>query len=84
VNVQIERLRADVCCYHEATVGAGLPVLCTLADLVETGDRVVRIEGILSGTLSFLFNSFSAPDNARSFSDLVREAKDRGYTVRSP
>lgn len=45
--------------YHEATVGAGLPVLSTLTDLVKTGDEIIKIEGIFSGTLSYLFNNFS-------------------------
>jgi len=45
--------------YHESSVGAGLPVLSTLKDLVETGDEVQKIEGVFSGTMSFLFNSFS-------------------------
>ena len=71
-----------MCCYHEATVGAGLPVLTTLTDLVDTGDRIVRIEGILSGTLSFLFNTFGAATNTRPFSAIVLEAKSLGYTVR--
>jgi hypothetical protein len=42
----------------QTTVGAGLPVVSTLKELIETGDRVLSIEGILSGTLSFIFNSF--------------------------
>ena len=71
-------------CYHEATVGAGLPILNTLADLIDTGDRVLRIEGIFSGTLSFLFNQFCAPNaiaEHRAFSAIVRNAKEQGYTV---
>ncbi len=44
----------------QATVGAGLPVMSTLRSLLETGDSVVRIEGVLSGTLSYVFNNFSA------------------------
>jgi hypothetical protein len=43
---------------YEATVGAGLPVISTLKNLLDTGDRVVSIEGILSGTLSYLFNTY--------------------------
>jgi aspartokinase/homoserine dehydrogenase 1 len=66
---------------YETTVGAGLPVINTLRELVRTGDKVVEIEGILSGTLSYLFNTFSA---TRPFSDVVLDAKNRGYTEPDP
>jgi aspartokinase/homoserine dehydrogenase 1 len=66
---------------YEATVGAGLPVIHTLRDLVQTGDRVVQIEGVLSGTLSYVFNAFAG--EAR-FSEIVREAKRLGYTEPDP
>jgi aspartokinase/homoserine dehydrogenase 1 len=66
---------------YEATVGAGLPVINTLKDLVETGDDIERISGIFSGTLAYLFNVF---DGSRRFSEIVREAKDRGYTEPDP
>ncbi|KAG1729248.1 homoserine dehydrogenase-domain-containing protein [Suillus lakei] len=45
---------------HESTVGAGLPIISTLRDLVETGDKVVKIEGVFSGTMSYIFNNFSS------------------------
>ncbi|PGH18046.1 homoserine dehydrogenase [Helicocarpus griseus UAMH5409] len=75
--------------YHESTVGAGLPVISTLRDLVATGDRVTRIEGVFSGTLSFLFNSFApvtAPSGAaaQKWSQVVSQAKDLGYTEPDP
>ena len=66
---------------YEATVGAGLPVISTLRDLVRTGDRVERIEGILSGTLSYVFHRF---DGRVPFSTIVREAKQLGYTEPDP
>ncbi|MEI8259480.1 MAG: hypothetical protein WCJ30_27750 [Deltaproteobacteria bacterium] len=66
---------------YEATVGAGLPVITTLRDLIRTGDRVTRIEGVLSGTLSFVFHRFDA---TRTFSAVVREAKGLGYTEPDP
>jgi bifunctional aspartokinase / homoserine dehydrogenase 1 len=66
---------------YEATVGAGLPVISTLRDLIDTGDEVIAIEGILSGTLSYLFNSF---DGRRPFSELVLEARARGFTEPDP
>ena len=66
---------------YEATVGAGLPVITTLRDLIDTGDEVLAIEGILSGTLAWLFNKF---DGSAPFSALVREAKAAGYTEPDP
>ena len=80
--------------YHEATVGAGLPVVSTLTDLLATGDTVRRIEGVFSGTLSYLFNNF-APATASvssgdaknanpSWSACVASAKAAGYTEPDP
>lgn len=67
--------------FAETTVGAGLPVLRPLADLVATGDAIDRIEGVLSGTVSFLFARLAAGD---AFSACVREAFDRGFTEPDP
>ena len=71
--------------YHESSVGAGLPVISTLKDLVETGDEVQRIEGVFSGTMSFLFNTF-APTEGKGgrWSEEVKKAKDAGYTEPDP
>lgn len=66
---------------YETTVGAGLPVLGTLRDLIQTGDRVIAVEGVLSGTLAYLFNTF---DGTRPFSEIVRDARERGYTEPDP
>ena len=66
---------------YETTVGAGLPIIQTLRNLIETGDRVLQIEGILSGTLSYLFNAF---DGERPFSAILREAKANGFTEPDP
>lgn len=66
---------------YETTVGAGLPIIQTLRDLIETGDEIRHIEGIFSGTLSYLFNSF---DGERPFSEILSEAKERGYTEPDP
>jgi aspartokinase/homoserine dehydrogenase 1 len=66
---------------YEATVGAGLPIIQTLRDLRETGDEIQRIEGILSGTLAYLFNVW---DGTESFSTIVRAAKAKGYTEPDP
>uniref|UniRef100_A0A1J3ECP2 Bifunctional aspartokinase/homoserine dehydrogenase 1, chloroplastic n=2 Tax=Noccaea caerulescens TaxID=107243 RepID=A0A1J3ECP2_NOCCA len=67
--------------FYEATVGAGLPIISTLRGLLETGDKILRIEGIFSGTLSYLFNTFVGD---RSFSEVVAEAKDAGFTEPDP
>jgi bifunctional aspartokinase / homoserine dehydrogenase 1 len=66
---------------YEATVGAGLPVIQTLRDLRETGDEIESIEGIFSGTLAYLFNVY---DGTVAFSDIVHDAKQRGYTEPDP
>ncbi|XP_015888525.3 bifunctional aspartokinase/homoserine dehydrogenase 1, chloroplastic [Ziziphus jujuba] len=67
--------------FYEATVGAGLPIISTLRGLLETGDRILRIEGIFSGTLSYIFNNFIS---GRTFSEVVAEAKQAGYTEPDP
>jgi aspartokinase/homoserine dehydrogenase 1 len=66
---------------YETTVGAGLPILHTLRDLIETGDEILQIEGVLSGTLSYIFNSF---DGTRPFSEIVLEARSLGFTEPDP
>lgn len=66
---------------YETNVGAGLPVINTLTDLLTSGDRILKIEAVLSGTLSFIFNNYKA---GTSFSKIVREAKERGYTEPDP
>lgn len=66
---------------YEATVGAGLPVIQTLRDLLDTGDKLIAVEGILSGTLAWLFNRY---DGSQPFSALVREALALGYTEPDP
>jgi len=62
---------------YEATVGAALPVIQTLRDLRETGDDIRRVEGILSGTLAYLFNMW---DGQQPFSAVLCDAIDKGYT----
>ena len=66
---------------YETTVGAGLPVISSLRDLFLSGDKIKRIEAVLSGTLSFIFNNY---DGSIPFSALVREAKAKGYTEPDP
>ncbi|HEX6220427.1 MAG TPA: bifunctional aspartate kinase/homoserine dehydrogenase I, partial [Acidimicrobiia bacterium] len=80
-SLQQASRRADAHYFYETTVGAALPVIQTLRDLVQTGDRVRRIEGVFSGTLSYLFNSF---DGSVPFSEIVKAARDQGYTEPDP
>jgi len=65
----------------ETNVGAGLPVIATLNDLVHSGDRVHKIQAVLSGTLNFVFNNY---DGSRKFADVVKQAQDEGYTEPDP
>lgn len=67
---------------YETNVGAGLPIIHTIQNLILSGDEIVRIEAVLSGTLSYIFNSFSASN--KKFSEIVREAKANGYTEPDP
>lgn len=67
--------------FYEANVGAGLPIISSVRDLLRTGDRFLTIEGIFSGTLSFIFNSF---DGSEPFSAVVKRAKEAGYTEPDP
>jgi aspartokinase/homoserine dehydrogenase 1 len=67
--------------FYETNVGAGLPIINTLKNLMNSGDRVQRIEAILSGTISFIFNNFKDDAN---FHDVVKEAQEKGYTEPDP
>lgn len=66
---------------YETTVGAGLPVISSLRDLIRSGDEIIRIEGVFSGTLAYLFNQL---DQGRPFSEVVREARMLGFTEPDP
>lgn len=66
---------------YETNVGAGLPVISTIHDLVRSGDTILKIEGVLSGTLSYIFGAFEA---GTKFSDIVLAAKEKGYTEPDP
>ncbi len=65
----------------ETNVGAGLPVIATLNDLIHSGDRVHKMQAVLSGTLNFVFNNY---DGSRKFADVVKQAQDEGYTEPDP
>ena len=66
---------------YETNVGAALPVISTIRDLLSGGHRIVKIDGILSGTLSYIFNTFNGHE---PFSAVIRQAKERGYTEPDP
>ncbi len=66
---------------YETTVGAALPLLHTLHDLIHTGDKVLEVQGVLSGTLSYLLNHYSGQ---QAFSEILRDAKRKGFTEPDP
>jgi aspartokinase/homoserine dehydrogenase 1 len=66
---------------YETNVGAGLPIIETLQTLINTGDKIEKIEGIMSGTLSYLFSQF---DGSVPFSELVKNAQESGFTEPDP
>lgn len=66
---------------YETNVGAGLPILTTLNDLITSGDEILKIEGVLSGSLSYIFNNFKA---GKSFHDIVKKAQQLGFTEPDP
>lgn len=86
-RLQKTALNRGVKFLYETNVGAGLPIINTVQGLITAGDRFLKIEAILSGTLSFIFNTFGSDDSAsetRSFAAVVREAKEKGYTEPDP
>ncbi|HKG07004.1 MAG TPA: bifunctional aspartate kinase/homoserine dehydrogenase I [Pedobacter sp.] len=67
--------------FYETNVGAGLPIIRTLRDLMLSGDKIKRIEAILSGTISYIFNNYK---EGTLFHEVVKEAQDKGYTEPDP
>ena len=67
--------------FYETNVGAALPVISTLNNLINSGDKIIKIEAVLSGTLNYIFNSFKEPD---TFHDIVSKAVDLGFTEPDP
>jgi aspartokinase/homoserine dehydrogenase 1 len=67
--------------FFETNVGAGLPVIGTLNDLLRSGDKIRKIEAVLSGTLNFVFNHY---DGKTKFAQIVKQAQDEGYTEPDP
>jgi len=66
---------------YETNVGAGLPIISTLKDLISSGDEIIKIEAVLSGSLSFIFNNFTSKN---SFTEIVEQAKEKGFTEPDP
>jgi len=66
---------------YGTNVGATLPIIATLKDMIANGDRIIKIEGVFSGTLSFIFNTLKEKE---SFSEVVKIAKEKGYTEPDP
>ena len=77
---QIARLRG-VKFLFETNVGAGLPVINTINDLINSGDKILKIEAVLSGTLNYIFNELSAD---MPLSKIIRKAKEEGYSEPDP
>ena len=74
-------LRRGVKFLFETNVGAGLPIIGTIKDLRNSGDKILKIEAVLSGTLNFIFNEIS---ESVPFSETVRRAKEQGYSEPDP
>ncbi len=67
--------------FYETNVGAGLPIISTLKDLMNSGDQIIKIEAILSGTISYIFNTFKGD---KHFYEVVKEAQELGFTEPDP
>ena len=67
--------------WYETTVGAGLPIIKTLQELLISGDQILRVEAILSGTISFVFNEYRGE---RTFAEVVKMAREKGFTEPDP
>ncbi len=67
--------------WYETTVGAGLPIIKTMQELLVSGDEILKVEAILSGTISFVFNEYKGD---RTFAEVVKMARDRGFTEPDP
>lgn len=81
LNMRNSTIKRNVKFLYETNVGAGLPVINTLSDLMHSGDKIIRIEAVLSGTLSYIFNTFS---KKQAFTSVVKDAMEKGYTEPDP
>ena len=80
-NLKQTALRRGVKFLFETNVGAGLPIIGTINDLLNSGDRILKIEAVVSGTLNFIFNELSADV---PLSETIRRAKEQGYSEPDP
>ncbi|MBS1974971.1 MAG: bifunctional aspartate kinase/homoserine dehydrogenase I, partial [Bacteroidetes bacterium] len=80
---KLKKLATEFNCQFlfETNVGAGLPVIGTLNDLLRSGDKINKIQAVLSGTLNFVFNNY---DGQKKFAEVVKQAQDEGYTEPDP
>lgn len=81
INLKATALKRGVKFLFETNVGAGLPIIGTINDLKNSGDKILKIEAVLSGTLNFIFNEIAADV---PFSETVRRAKEQGYSEPDP
>lgn len=81
--LELKNLAAKRSVYYlyETNVGAGLPIISTLKDLIHSGDKIVRLEAILSGTLNYIFSGFT---KEKPFAEMVKEAREKGFTEPDP
>ncbi|MCH2224018.1 MAG: bifunctional aspartate kinase/homoserine dehydrogenase I [Crocinitomicaceae bacterium] len=81
--IELKQLARKNNCYfkYETSVGAALPILKTIEDLIISGDRISKIETVISGSLNFIFNEYK---EGVLFSDVVKRARDEGYTEPNP
>ena len=78
----INTAREKNCAFkYETAVGAALPIIKTIQDIILSGDHINRIQAVLSGSLNFIFNKY---DTSLPFADIVKQAKDEGYTEPNP
>ncbi len=80
-HLQEKARKHNVQFLYETNVGAALPIINTIQDLIASGDRITRLEGVLSGTLSYVFNTFTGE---KPFSHVIRQAQELGYTEPDP
>ncbi|NMC41229.1 MAG: ACT domain-containing protein, partial [Bacteroidales bacterium] len=81
LNLQNSARRSNVLFNYETNVGAGLPVINVIRNLISGGDEIIKIEAVLSGTVNWLLSEY---DGSRPFCELVKEAMRRGYTEPYP
>lgn len=84
VNLKALARKHNTAFLFETNVGAGLPIVSTLNDLMLSGDTIKKIEAVLSGTLNFVFNHYEGGKDGKIFAQVVKQAQDAGYTEPDP